>query len=70
MSNPNQFFQDLSFDPEAVTPRTRHTTSFVKRFRTSVSRKWIAKSSPQESCRPRRAANETPTNYASALPMD
>ena len=70
MSNPNQFFQDLSFDPEQVTAVNKAYDLAVKHFRISVSRKWTAKSSPQEFFRPRRAANGTPANFASAPSMD
>ena len=69
MSNPHQYFQDWSFDPEAVTAVNK-AYDLVCQTLQNIGQKWIAKSSPQESCRPRRAANETPTNYASAPSMD
>ena len=70
MSNPNQFFQDLSFDPEEITAVNKAYDLACQTLQNigqpEVDREIIA----ARIFRPRRAANGTPANFASAPSMD
>ena len=70
MSNVNPPFENLSLDPAEMVAVKEATTWYVERFRTSANWKWIAKSSPEESCEPQKPASGTPTHYASVPSMD
>jgi hypothetical protein len=71
MSNPNQFFQDLSFDPEEITAVNKAYDLACQTLQNigqpEVDREIIA---ARLFFRPPRAANGTPANFASAPSMD
>ena len=70
MSIPNSHFQDLSFDPDEVTAVNQAYDLACQTLQNigqlEVDREIIA----GRILEPRRAASETPTNYASVPSMD